>query len=178
MRRWKAARDFGDDPKTRDVKLAALRERLQENDGQSVRTFVADHWTFEYDLAISGLAEEVFVAAYLAKNDNPLNADKKRREDVVADAETAFAALEAMTYGNREDLCSRVYGQFHSGGASKAVAAQYLAEMLSEAINNGDLDEAALRDLLPTYLGNAFTHVTSQSQQPLPHIGISGDADG
>ena len=176
-RRWKAARDFGDDAKTRDAKLTALRERLQGNDGQSVRTFVADHWTFEYDLAFSGLAEEVFVAAFLAKNDDPLNADKKTRQDVVADAKKAFAALDATTNGNREDLCSRVYGQFHSGGASKAVAAQYLAEMLIGAFDNGDLEAAALEALLPAYLRNAFAHVTAQSQQPLPHIAMSGDAD-
>ena len=76
-RRWKAVRDLGDDAKTRESQVAAMRKRLKANDGQSVLTFVADCWTFEYDLAISGLEKEVFVAAFLANNDDPLNAEKK-----------------------------------------------------------------------------------------------------
>ncbi len=52
-RRWKAVRDFGDNAEQGE---RALRDRLKENDGQSVRTFVADHWTLEYDLARCGLA--------------------------------------------------------------------------------------------------------------------------
>ena len=176
-RRWKAIRDFGDDVKTRESNLAALRERLQEDDGQSVRTFVADHWTLEYDLAFSGLAEQVYVAASLAKNDDPLNAKKKRREDVTADAETEFTALKSLANGNSEELSSRVYHLFHSRSASKAVTAQHLAEILVKAFDKGDLDKATLRAMLPAYLCNAFAHVTAQSQQPLQPVGMADTAD-
>ncbi len=76
-RRWKAMRDFGNDPETRNEALTARRQRLKVNDGQSVQTFVADHWTLEFDLARCGLADEVFISAFLAKNDDPLNTEKK-----------------------------------------------------------------------------------------------------
>ena len=94
-RRWKAVRDFGDSAEQRDKSLAELRGHLKEDDGQSVRTFVADYWTLEYDLARCGLAEPLFVAACLAKNDDPLNKEKKKREDVIAEAKVEFATLKS-----------------------------------------------------------------------------------
>ena len=71
-RRWKAVRDFGGDARAQEEGLTERRKRLTFNDGQSVKTFVADHWTLEYDLAFCGFAEEVHVAASLAVNDDPL----------------------------------------------------------------------------------------------------------
>ena len=121
-RRWKAVRDFGDD-ETRAAALDAQRARLKEHDGQMVRTFVADEWTLEYDLAYCGLAEQVFVAASLAKNDDPLNEERKKRDDVIADARAEFASHTSEVGGDVEALCSRIYRVFHSGGASKAVTA-------------------------------------------------------
>lgn len=50
-------------------KKTALRKKTS---GQMVETFVADEWTLEYDLAFSGLAEDVYVAACLAKKDAAL----------------------------------------------------------------------------------------------------------
>ena len=124
-RRWKALRDIGENAKTRESELLAVRKRLQGNDGQSVRTFVADHWTFEYDLAMSGLAEEVLVAACLAKNDDPLNAKKKKsRRGGWLMREKMFANLKTLSDGNRENLCARIYslvsfrGCFEGGRSS------------------------------------------------------------
>ena len=177
-RRWRAVRDLGDDAQIRQVELAALRERLKRDDGQSVCTFVADHWTLEYDLAISGLAEEVFVAASLAKNDHLLNAKKTKQDEIVVDAKTRFASLKSQASGDMENLCTRIYSLLHSGRASKAIAAQYLADNLSGSINKGNLTEVELEARLPPYLRNAFAHVAVQSQQHLPHGGMNGDADG
>ncbi|MEX2375450.1 MAG: single-stranded DNA-binding protein [Dehalococcoidia bacterium] len=41
-----------------------------------MKTSVAEYWTLENDLTYCELAEEVYVAASLAKNDDPLNADR------------------------------------------------------------------------------------------------------
>ena len=162
-RRWKAIRDFGDDAEQGHKSLVGLRDRLKENDGQSVRTFVADHWTLEYDLARCGLAEQVYVAACLAKNDDPLNEGTKNREDVVAKAKAEFASLKSESGDDEEVLCSRVYRLFHVGIASKAVAAQHLSELLSRLRERGDISAAALRGLLPDYLVSAIDYVTDLS---------------
>ena len=159
-RRWKAVRDFGDDTDQSHKSLVGLRDRLKENDGQSVRTFVADHWTLEYDLSRCGLAEQVYVAACLAKNDDPLNEGKKNREDVVAKAKADFASLKSDSGDDEAVLCSRIYRLFHVGSASKAVAAQHLSELLSKLCEQGDISAAALRELLPDYLVNAIDYVT------------------
>lgn len=114
-RRWQATRDFGDEEKTPGQALDEWRARGRANDGQSVRTFVADHWTLEYDLAFCGLAEEVYVAANLAKNDAAINEEKKKPTEVEAAARTDFNAMEEAAAGDRAALCSRIYKLFHSG---------------------------------------------------------------
>ena len=164
-RRWKAVRDFGQDAEQREKGLAKLRERLKENDGQSVRTFVADHWTLEYDLARCGLAEQVYVTASLAKNDDPLNEEKKKREDVAAEAKGGFGTLKSETGGDDEVLCSHIYRLFHAGSASKAVAAQYLSELLPQYCEQSGINAAALRKMLPAYLVSAIDYVTVQPPQ-------------
>lgn len=161
-RRWRAHRDFGENADVRAAALADQRTRLKENDGQSVRTFVADHWTLEYDLARCGLAEQVFKAAFLAKNDDPLNADKKKRKDVVAHATTEFGTLKCTAGGDDDVLCSQIYRLFHSRTASKAVAAQYLAELLPEYCETHNIDASMFRKLLPNYLAEAIEYVTPQ----------------
>lgn len=164
-RRWKAVRDFGDDAEQREQALAKLRERQKENDGQPVQTFVADHWTLEYDLARCGLAEQVYVAASLATNDDPLNEDKKKREDVAVKAKAEFATLKTESGGDDEVLCSHIYRLFHVGNASKAVAAQYLSELLPQYCKESGVDAAALRKILPAYLVNAIDYVAAQPTQ-------------
>jgi len=167
-RRWKALRDFGTAEETMEEALARRRGRLQVNDGQSVATFVADHWTLEYDLAFCGLAKEVYVAAMLAKNDDPLNEDKKSREDVTAAALAAFPDLEAGAAGDQTVLAVQVYSLFHSGAASKAIAAQYLAEFLSESSKQKGFEPATFAASLPRYIVDAIAHVSRVPAQAPP----------
>ena len=164
-RRWKAVRDFGGNAEEREQALCELCDRLKKDDGQSVRTFVADYWTLEYDLARCGLSEQVYVAACLAKNDDPLNEEKKNREDVITEAKIEFAALKSDSGDDDAVLCSLIYRLFHGGSASKAVAAQYLSELLPQYCEQGGINAAGFRKLLPIYLVNAIDYVTAQ----LPH---------
>ena len=159
-RRWKVLRDFGDSDKSPEQALSERRTSLQSNDGQSVRTFVSDHWTLEYDLAFCGLAEEVFVAASLALESDAVNADKKRKATVEAAARSTFKEMEVAAEGNRTVLCTQVYEIFHSGSASKTISAQYLAEALSEAGDVTPFDNVAFAAKLPRYIVDAIAHVT------------------
>lgn len=166
-RRWKARRDFGGNGKSEEQALDEWRKRLQSDDGQLVRTFVADHWTLEYDLAFCGLAEDVYIAACFAINDDPLNEQRRQRPDVEATARAAFKELETAANGDRAVLATRVYQLFHSSGASKAIAAQYLAEMLTK---RGEVEEPA-RDAfaakLPRYIVEAIAHVRGAASASL-----------
>jgi putative ATP-dependent endonuclease of OLD family len=161
-RRWKAKRDFGDQGTSQGQALADHRMRLAADDHANVRTFVSDQWTFEYDLAFAGLAEEVSVAAALAERDEAINSSKTDRIAIEATARQAFEALEKESGDDREYLCSTVYSRFVTGSASKAVAAQYLAEILEARVNaNGTTEaRAVLSKLLPDYLVAALRYVT------------------
>ena len=70
-RRWRAKKDFPGN------ELTKRREEIRAKaSGQNVETFVADEWTLEYDLAYSGLAKEVWLAAHLAKADENIHSGK------------------------------------------------------------------------------------------------------
>jgi len=159
-RRWKAERDFGNDETSRKKALNEWRERLRASDGQSVCTFVADHWTLEYDLAFCGLAEQVYVAASLAKNDDAITEDKKTAAEVEANARIEFKEMAESVGDDRTALCSQIYKVFHSGGASKAIAAQYLANTLTAQGETDDFEPAAFANALPRYIVEAIAHAS------------------
>ena len=151
-----------------ETRRAALNEKA---DGQCVRTFVSDEWTFEYDLAFFGLAEDVYVAARLAKQDRALSDDEVKV--LSTEATTDFASMVANSQiavdSGTADGCtlaeltsSEVYALFTTGTkSSKPVTAQYLAERLRTRRQAGTLSVDELRALLPPYLVAAIAYVTS-----------------
>jgi putative ATP-dependent endonuclease of OLD family len=154
-RRWRAKKDFpGRALETRRDEIKAKAS------GQRVRTFVANEWTLEYDLAFAGLEKEVWLAAHLAKADDNINAGKTTIAAAVKDALQSFRQLRAKSLPSEEE-CSHVYEMFADGSSvSKAVAAQYLACILDRSFKKGMLDPERLNLRLPTYLVEAINHVT------------------
>lgn len=153
-RKWRAKCDF---PGTElDDRRVEIERRAN---GQKVRTFVANEWTLEYDLAFSGLDEFVWLAAHLADNDEILLKSPEKRADELASATAEYAALVAQSR-TREELASEVYARFMRDNVSKAISAQYLAELLTDAVKNGKITAAELQKRLPPYLVEAIGHVT------------------
>jgi len=167
-RRWKCRRDFGDQETSSDEALSTRRNDLAADDGANVRTFISDRWTFEYDLAFGGLAEEVCTAAALAKQDNAINNGTKTRDQVVAEARTAFRGLQEQYPVDKESLCAVIYQPFHDRSASKAIAAQYLAEILENRFGTGETAEpsSGLAKLLPAYLTDAIMYAARAQVLP------------
>ncbi len=172
-RKWRVKKEFGADAAEQLDGLTARRNRLGVGDMQNVKTFVADEWTLEYDLAFAGLAEDVYIAAVLAANDDPLNDAKKARAAVEFEAKAAYAALEAAAAGSRDVLSSHVYEMFSSKRASKAIAAQYLAELLTEKSAKGEIDGAWLASRLPNYIKNAISFATTPIAPPAAAVGAT-----
>ena len=176
-RRWRAKSDIGD----AKALVAHRAAKSAKFDGQAVKTFVADEWTLEYDLALGpigadgkfscALAEDVFVAAYLASNDDEMNSGKVALPDVETAALQAFAALKAGLAATKagyseEGLAASVYSEF-VGGVSKPIAAQYLANRLQGKQLAGNLTPDQLRGCLPHYLTAAVDYVTGADlEQP------------
>ena len=171
-RRWKAKRDISD-----ASALAKHREgKVEKASGQWVKTFVSDEWTLEYDLALGptdengtfkgGLAEDLFVAACLADNDDAINQGTKDASDVKTKAVDDFQVLKqdagaaAGDCNAAEVLASLVYAKFVAKGVSKTIAAQYLAERLDARYKEGNLKVEDLRVKLPRYLVETIEYVT------------------
>lgn len=121
-RKWKAESDFSKEEATE-----YLKGIKQKADGQKVKTFVADHWTLEYELAYIGLQNEEmkdvlinslmkvsYVKAYIEKETKEFN--KKLNE-----------------YETIEERASYYYSFFASKKASKAEFAQQLEEFRIES---------------------------------------------
>jgi putative ATP-dependent endonuclease of OLD family len=141
------------------------KSRIDKASGQNVRTFVAGEWTLEYDLAFSGLAHEVWKGAVLALADERIHNGKITREDAVKERAAEFVALSGL---HAEVLASHVYAKFEAEGASKAIGAQYLAELLEEAFEKGALNADGLCSILPDYVIDAIGYVTSPLVKPVP----------
>jgi len=168
-RKWCIKADFpGDELEQR------RKARREKASGQRVETFVADEWTLEYDLAFHGLGEFVWRAAVLAIKDDQLHSGKVEMADVIAAADADFQTLVAENF-DKPTFASHVYAKFEVDGASKAIAAQYLAELLEkqkeEQEKEGTFDVGSLRRQLPPYLVAAIAFVTSPfetTEQPQP----------
>ncbi|MCG3768967.1 MAG: hypothetical protein JW384_00083 [Nitrosomonadaceae bacterium] len=170
-RKWRAKRDFDEIA----TSLTKHREDMvAEVSGQNVKTFVSDEWTLEYALALgpqgedgsfaAGLAEDVFIAAYLAGRDKRINSGRIAINEVEEEAAKIFALmLSKVVSANgctpEEVLASQVYIPFRNESVSKPIAAQYLAERLQS--KKDDFSPEMWKTRLPRYLVEAIEYVTS-----------------
>lgn len=166
-RRWRVKSDF----KANELDEKRTRTRNKANE-QCVRTFVANEWTLEYDLAYFGLARQVHLAIALADADEKINEKKVEITQVAKAAEARFEALEGKGC-SKEEICSHIYEPLAvSNPVSKTTTAQYLSELLEWQIDKGKLTRESLRALLPPYVLQAIEHVTEpfastcDSEQP------------
>lgn len=139
--------------------IAEIMKKHTELSGQSVRVFVSDHWTLEYDLAYAGLAEQVYIAAQMAKQDETLGPiEEASKKSLVDQAKTDFAKLSQDK--SKEHISILVYKEFDRSGASKAIAAQYLCEILEDEFGVDSTKTDELRARIPSYIINALAYVT------------------
>ncbi|CAA2142176.1 ATP-dependent endonuclease [Hyphomicrobium sp. ghe19] len=158
-RRWRAVSDFAGNA------LADRREQIRTRAaGQKVETFVSDRWTFEYDLARSGLSKEMWLAVQLALADNKIVNGTKTRFGVTRDALKSWKDLVAQNHTD-DELAAHVYATLANKDASKPIAAQYLARILELDGKNRQRTAAQWRSKFPTYLVSAIEHVTVQAAQ-------------
>ena len=169
-RRWRMKSDF-----VNPGALSAHRQgKVSKIEEQSVKVFVSDEWTLEYDLALGPkdsdgnhaclLAKDVFIAAHLAEADDRICSGTTTvgAEEQTADAEFGLLSGSIPTGTDRaETLAARVYAKL-AAGPSKPIAAQYLAERLLKQHRAGTLTAEQLRTALPKYLVEAINHATRQ----------------
>lgn len=145
-RAWRTESDF-----TKEAAEAHLEKIKERADGQRVRTYVAGHWTLEYDLAYKGLQnkdmKEVLINSLIKVSYAPQNRTNKKDELID----------DLNKYQTIEEQASYFYSYFTSKKASKADFAQQFAFEL-EKNYTGKAD--ALKKTIPDYLVSAIEYAT------------------
>lgn len=144
-RKWRTESDF---PKPED-KINLINKIKNKADGQRVRTFVANDWTFEYDLAKNGLQDEMIEAMV-------------RSEETSSDIETHSNRVKKIkdkvdSYNSPEEKASCIYSYFRKNYFSKAEVAQELSFLLEEKYTD---HHSELKKKLPSYIVEAIKYVT------------------
>jgi putative ATP-dependent endonuclease of OLD family len=144
-----------------DAARKAWLDRKRRDDGENVCTFVSDHWTLEYDLALSGLGCSLYEAIALAEKEKSLDRSEEaltneERFEVESRAEIAWRDLKQLV-GDRNDapeyLAYKVYEPLLKG-VSKPMVAQHLATILATKPTTEVISS------IPNYIRNAIEYVT------------------
>lgn len=131
--------------------LAARRRALHERvEGGTVRAFVAEQNTFEYDLAYSGLADYLLVALRLASTNDTDPANLRDVEN---------AAWAEFRERGPETATERATAIYELVKNKKAITAQYLSYLIFRDWTEGRLDAASFAELVPTYILDAFLYL-------------------
>ncbi len=159
-RQWRIKADF-----TEGELDMRRKDRTDKASGQRVQTFVANEWTLEFDLAYFGLLPHIWAATVLALADDKIQAGKITEAEVIKEAVPEFNALKDQKL-DQATMALHLYAKFAHGGASKAIAAQYLAQRLEKQFVDKKMDAEQLRKILPPYVVSAIAHVTGPFDAP------------
>lgn len=147
-RNWRAEADF-----TLKEAASHLEDIKQKADGQQVVTFIADHWTLEYDLAFAGLSHDEMKSA-LVKAIVKVSYAKQNWQAKTKDITANIEALPTS-----EEKSSYFYKFFAKKTTSKADFAQQFAFELEDAFTERTNE---LKAMLPKYLVDAIEYVAGE----------------
>lgn len=147
-RNWRAEADF-----TEKEVASYIKKIEQKVNGQNVLTFIANHWTLEYDLAFTGLVHHEMKKA-LIKALIQVSYARTNWENKIKTVTEKIDRLKTI-----EEKASYFYSFFSKNTTSKADFAQQLSFEL-EASYSGHAVE--LEQVLPLYLVNAIKYVTEE----------------
>ena len=141
-RKWKVESDFPSRKEKEDY-LKSLKDRA---DGQQVKTFVADRWTFEYDLAYAGLLDEMIDSIVKVRY---VECNRNAKQDAIN--------RKLSKYSTLEEKAAYLYHFFADDSTSKAEVAQQMADILESKYFD---DSEMLKGKLPQYIIDAIDYVT------------------
>src|SRR5690606_29112946 len=110
---------------------ALVKNKKDRAEGGRTIVCVSDRWTLEYDLALYGCAELMYLAITLAvkANSRDERLDQQDEIDTLAAAKVSWAILKAAGH-SPDELASIIYRPLKMKEASKAIAAQYAAYLI------------------------------------------------
>lgn len=150
------------------IMLESLRENKRadlENEYSvgSMKIFLPQLWTLEYDIARSKMAKMLLFATQSARMD-----ERGAIKDLCEASEKAKQKT-LNKWGSRESISEEfayeIFKPLNEKYVSKAITAQYLAEVIDETVNKSQDDKKSMQGILLDdpylrYLVNAICHVT------------------
>ena len=143
----------------KQIKEKRTKKEAKYN-GQDIRTFISPDWTLEYDIALSGLKKEFYVAVLRAekiKNSNTYCLTPDKITEVNQKVETDFATWtsEQKTY---QEIAKAIYEDYmlHKK-ISKSIVAQCFASLLKKCTG---IKERIEVDEKLKYIVDAIKYVT------------------
>lgn len=146
---------------TADELSALVKSKEARAQGGNTVVCVSDRWTFEFDLALSGLGELMHSAIHMAKRADAKGERLSEEDEVaaIADAQKLWQEIAAANHPPTK-LATLIYQPLAEGDASKAVTAQYAAHLVATG-QYGKTD--VLFKKLPPYLQRALSHLTGKA---------------
>ena len=117
-----------------------------------IKLFAAKNWTLEYEIAKSGLYKELDIAVKMAKGEQAGN--KATFEDAKKETD------ETYKDGTNDTVAYQIFKPINDGVVSKAIVAQYLAEILES--HPKEYKAIIESDEHLEYLVKAIKHVTPE----------------
>lgn len=117
-----------------------------------------NNWTLEYDFGLSSLRTYMYAAIRIAKkikNNEEITININLNEEL-EEAKKVIDEFEAKGF-SKEKIAYLIYVDLYKKNASKAVAAQYLSELLIE--NKAETQPLLKEDRVLLYLTDAIRHV-------------------
>ncbi|WP_200933065.1 AAA family ATPase [Acidovorax sp. Leaf160] len=148
---------FDSDYSSAEIATLVQNKKDRAEGGKTI-VCVSDRWTLEYDLALHGCAELMYLAISLAvkANSRDERLDEQDEADTLAAAKASWTTLNAAGH-SPDELASIIYRPLKEKEASKAIAAQYAAHLVCTGAHG---EGNALFTKLPPYLQTAFDHLT------------------
>ena len=116
-----------------------------------IKLFAAKNWTLEYEIAKSGLYKELDIAVKMAKGEQ---AGKVTFEDAKKETD------ETYKDGTNDTVAYQIFKPINDGAVSKAIVAQYLAEIIES--HPKEYKAILESDKHLEYLVKAIKHVTPE----------------
>jgi len=145
-RKWHLEKEFTD--KTAKEHLKNIKDKAS---GQSVETFISNHWTLEYDIAFAAMDDDT-MRNLLIETLVKVGYDKKNFAEKVKEISETLA-----NFSKKEEKASYFYNFFMNKTVSKADFAQELSVALEDKYTDKADD---FKKVLPPYLVEAIKYVT------------------
>lgn len=172
----KVQEDMNTEDKLKTKRAENKRKLEDENNDGSIRIFLPDHWTLEYEIAKSGLYKFLKQAIFIAKkednkyfeyNENLIKKAQKAVDEKLHNGVEEDASIEKKVAPNNQ-LAYDIFKGLNDKDVSKASTAQYLADLLlktHESEKKRGEKVTSIQKILRTdenlrYLVDAIYHVT------------------